>query len=177
MCQKKELRGRGLSEFSKSLSEFRRPRCFFPTHRQYEFYTAETGSYQVYEQERERIKNNCNFHEILQDEMKQGLGRRAGMDRENDKERIDDYSGIDFGYECDLHFFEPRETAAVVEEFLRQAAAKGLRKIRLVHGKGTSAKKREVYELLERHRLVAGFCNDGPNWGATIITLKLIDDR
>jgi len=32
MRQKKELRGRGLSEFSKHLSEFRRPRSFFLTH-------------------------------------------------------------------------------------------------------------------------------------------------
>ena len=95
------------------------------------------------------------------------------MDRDAGKDSAYDYSEIDFGYECDLHFFEPRETAAVVEEFIRQAAAKGLKKIRLVHGKGTSAKKREVYEILERHRLVVGFCNDGPNWGATIITLKL----
>jgi DNA-nicking Smr family endonuclease len=95
------------------------------------------------------------------------------MDRDDDGERMDDYSDIDFGYECDLHFFEPRETAAVVNEFIRQAAAKGMKKIRLVHGKGSSVKKREVHEILQSHRLVAGFSNDGPNWGATIITLKL----
>ncbi len=83
-----------------------------------------------------------------------------------------DYSDIDFGYECDLHFFEPRETDDVVREFIRQAAIKGLKKIRLVHGKGISAKKRRVYEILERHPDVAGYCNDGPNWGATIITLR-----
>jgi len=83
-----------------------------------------------------------------------------------------DYSDIDFGYECDLHFFEPQETDDVVREFIRQAAAKGLKKIRLVHGKGISAKKRRVYELLEGHPDVAEFRNDGPNWGATIITLR-----
>ena len=83
-----------------------------------------------------------------------------------------DYSGIEFGYECDLHFFEPRETDDVVREFIRQAKAKGLMRIRLVHGKGISAKKRRVYELLQGHPDVAGFRNDGANWGATIITLK-----
>ena len=83
------------------------------------------------------------------------------------------YSDIDFGYECDLHFFEPRETDDVVREFIRQAAAKGLKKIRLVHGKGISAKKRRVYELLQSHPDVAEFRNDGGNWGATIITLKM----
>jgi DNA-nicking Smr family endonuclease len=99
------------------------------------------------------------------------------MDWDENKDCIDDYSGIDFGYECDLHFFEPRETAAVVNEFIRQAAAKGLKKIRLVHGKGMSAKKREVYDILQHHPDVAGFYNDGPNWGATIITLKLMQNK
>jgi DNA-nicking Smr family endonuclease len=99
------------------------------------------------------------------------------MDRNENKDLMDDYSGIDFGYECDLHFFEPRETAAVVNEFIRQAAAKDFKKIRLVHGKGKSAKKREAYEILRHHPGVAGFCNDGPNWGATIITLKQMQNK
>lgn len=94
------------------------------------------------------------------------------MRNDDHSEPARDYRDIDFGYECDLHFFEPRETAAVIEEFLRQAAAKGLRKIRLVHGKGVSAKKREAYAILQRHPGVLRFENDGPNWGATIITLK-----
>lgn len=84
----------------------------------------------------------------------------------------DDYGGIDFGSECDLHFFGPRETRMVVNEFLRQAVAHGLRTVRLVHGKGLSAKKREVYDILAGHPDVEKFGNDGPNWGATIITLK-----
>jgi DNA-nicking Smr family endonuclease len=50
--------------------------------------------------------------------------------------------------------------------------AKGRKKIRLVHGKGISAKKRRVYELLRNHPDVAEFRNDGANWGATIITLR-----
>jgi DNA-nicking Smr family endonuclease len=83
-----------------------------------------------------------------------------------------DYRDIDFGYECDLHFFEPRETAAVIGEFVRQAVEKGLGTIRLVHGKGASAKKREAYGILERHPDVLGFRNDGANWGATVITLR-----
>lgn len=88
------------------------------------------------------------------------------------KDETDDYSRIDFGRECDLHFFEPRETRMVVNEFLRQAVASGFRTVRLVHGKGLSAKKREVYEILSGHPDVLKYGNDGPNWGATIITLK-----
>ncbi len=99
------------------------------------------------------------------------------VSRENDGESADDYRRIDFGYECDLHFFEPGETAAVVNEFIRQGVAKGLKSIRLVHGKGMSAKKREVRELLRKHPDVAGFGNDGPNWGATIVTLNAMSGR
>ncbi len=85
-----------------------------------------------------------------------------------------DYAWIDFGVECDLHFFGPGETAAVIHEFIRQAVKKGIPRLRLVHGKGKSAKKREACEILESHPDVAGFRDDGPNWGATIITIAAI---
>ena len=87
------------------------------------------------------------------------------------KEGAGPYADIDFGYECDLHFFEPRETDAVIAEFLRQAVEKGLTTVRLVHGKGKSAKKRRAYEILSSHPCVLAFGNDGANWGATLITL------
>jgi len=83
-----------------------------------------------------------------------------------------DYSHIDFGYECDLHFFEPFETREVVNEFIRQAKAKGISTIRLVHGKGRSVKKRNVYDILSAHPDVLYYKNDGSNWGAAIIVLK-----
>lgn len=63
------------------------------------------------------------------------------MDERDENGGAGEYADIDFGYECDLHFFEPRETAAVVREFIRQATQKGLSTVRLVHGKGKSAKK------------------------------------
>lgn len=94
------------------------------------------------------------------------------MGKKGDIEQLRDYSDIDFGYECDLHFFGPRETAAVVNEFIRQAVASGRSTIRLVHGKGISAKKREAYEILGKHPAVKGFRNDGANWGATLITIR-----
>ncbi len=83
-----------------------------------------------------------------------------------------DYHLIDFGYECDLHFFAPSETRAVVNAFIKQAVERGLAEIRLVHGKGISAKKREIYGILSNHPDVLIFGNDGPNWGATLIKIK-----
>jgi DNA-nicking Smr family endonuclease len=88
-----------------------------------------------------------------------------------ESERLD-CSHIDFGYECDLHFFEPFETEEVVNEFIRQAKTNRLSTIRLVHGKGRSVKKRHVYDILSKHPDVLYYRNDGSNWGATIIGLK-----
>jgi DNA-nicking Smr family endonuclease len=89
-----------------------------------------------------------------------------------DNSKENQYSQIDFGYECDLHFFGPEETAAVIKEFIKQAVDRGLQEIRLVHGKGTSVKKREAYALLSQHPDVRFYGNDGSNWGATIILIK-----
>ena len=79
---------------------------------------------------------------------------------------------IDFGSEVDLHHFHPRDTEIVVTEFLRQAVEKGYEKVRIVHGKGRSQKKKHVYKILENHPLVAGFGDEGANWGATLVSLE-----
>jgi DNA-nicking Smr family endonuclease len=93
-------------------------------------------------------------------------------ERQQDLEKPE-YSQIDFGHECDLHFFDPSETASVVNEFIRQAVSKGLSHIRLIHGKGRSVKRREVYEIVSKHPDVVYFGKDGPNWGAILIKVKL----
>ena len=87
-----------------------------------------------------------------------------------------DYSDIQFGYECDLHHFHPGDTKVVVNEFIRQAIRDGRERIRLVHGKGKSVKKRTAYSILEEHPDVHSFVDEGHNWGATIITLKVTPD-
>ncbi|HPN12434.1 MAG TPA: Smr/MutS family protein, partial [Spirochaetota bacterium] len=78
------------------------------------------------------------------------------MDERDENGGAGEYADIDFGYECDLHFFEPRETAAVVREFIRQATQKGLSTVRLVHGKGKSAKKRDAVVAGHHRDPVAG---------------------
>ena len=79
---------------------------------------------------------------------------------------------IDFGNELDLHHFHPKDTKIVVEEFIRQAVAKRLEVIRIIHGRGRSVKKREIYKYLENHKNVMTFKDDGSNWGSTVIRLK-----
>lgn len=79
---------------------------------------------------------------------------------------------IDFGEECDLHHFHPGDREMVVKEFIRQASEKGLRRIRIVHGKGKSVAKEQILGLLGNDPRVEGFGDDGPNWGATVVILK-----
>lgn len=72
--------------------------------------------------------------------------------------------------ELDLHTFAPREVADVVEEFVRWSAEQGLRRVRIIHGKGTGTLRRIVHAALARHGCVIahGLCDErSGGWGAT----------
>lgn len=84
---------------------------------------------------------------------------------------------IDFGDECDLHHFHPRDRDTVVKEFIRQAWSKGLRRLRIVHGKGRSVAKARLVILLGNDPRVERFADDGVNWGATVVFLKNREDN
>src|SRR4051794_25620567 len=75
----------------------------------------------------------------------------------------------------DLHSFRPPEVADVVREYLDAAYARGLRALRIVHGKGTGTQRRTVRTLLERDPRVEAF-GDAPleagGWGATWVRLR-----
>lgn len=77
--------------------------------------------------------------------------------------------------ELDLHTFAPRDVAALVADYLDEAAAAGFAEVRIVHGKGVGVLRRIVHGALERHPRVAGFrLAEAPRggWGATIVALK-----
>ncbi len=79
---------------------------------------------------------------------------------------------IPIGHELDLHSFQPREVASVVEEFVREAAAAGLRQVRIVHGRGRGVQRGMVQAALERHPQVRSFWDDpGAHLGATCAEL------
>jgi DNA-nicking Smr family endonuclease len=75
----------------------------------------------------------------------------------------------------DLHTFAPRDVRSVVDEYLRQAALRGFREVRLIHGKGRGVQRAVVRSLLAGHPAVARFF-DGPpergGWGATVVVLR-----
>jgi DNA-nicking Smr family endonuclease len=75
----------------------------------------------------------------------------------------------------DLHGFQPRDIPSVVEEYIRAAAEKGLREVRLIHGRGTGFQRQRVREVLATLPNVARFA-DAPatrgGWGATLVWLE-----
>lgn len=80
--------------------------------------------------------------------------------------------------ELDLHTFRPEETASLVEEYLAESRKVGLRRVRVVHGKGTGALRETVHACLRRSAHVVGFAlgdETSGGWGATVVTLKAGD--
>jgi DNA-nicking Smr family endonuclease len=77
----------------------------------------------------------------------------------------------------DLHSFLPREVPSVVRAYLDAAHEKGLRRVRIIHGRGKGVQRRTVRTLLERDPRVTAF-GDAPQeaggWGAT--WLEMSDD-
>ena len=75
----------------------------------------------------------------------------------------------------DLHSVPPKEVAAVVEEYLREAHRLGFRALRIIHGRGIGVQREIVRGILERTEFVEAF-RDAPaeagGWGATIVNLK-----
>lgn len=87
---------------------------------------------------------------------------------------------VPIGPELDLHTFRPADVALVVEAYIEEAQAAGLRRVRLVHGKGRGHLRRTVHKSLERHPLVESFSQAGElegSWGATIAFIAAADSK
>lgn len=75
----------------------------------------------------------------------------------------------------DLHTYNPKQVAPVVREYIEACRAKGVRELRIIHGKGIGNLRRTVHALLDKHEAVEGYRlggHGGGSWGATIVTLK-----
>jgi len=77
----------------------------------------------------------------------------------------------------DLHTFNPRDIKSVVEEYVNAAWERGLREVRLIHGRGRGVQRGIVQQALERHPLVIEFW-DAPesHLGATVVRLRGSND-
>ena len=74
----------------------------------------------------------------------------------------------------DLHPFRPQDVKEILLEYLAECERRGIREIRLIHGKGIGQLRRTVHHLLERHPRVATFTLASELYGghgATIVHL------
>ena len=79
----------------------------------------------------------------------------------------------------DLHAFHPRDVKSLVPEYLRACRAKGIRQVRIIHGKGTGALRQTVHAVLGRIPEVTDFRlagEGGGGWGATLVWLADADE-
>ena len=77
--------------------------------------------------------------------------------------------------EIDLHAFAPRDVVSVVAEYLDECGRRGIRAVRLVHGRGKGVQRAEIRRLLANREDVASFTDDAPGqggWGATIVRMR-----
>jgi hypothetical protein len=77
--------------------------------------------------------------------------------------------------ELDLHNYSPKEVAPLVREYIDVCHRRGIRDLRIVHGKGKGVLRRTVHGLLADHALVEHYRLGGHregSWGATIVRLR-----
>jgi DNA-nicking Smr family endonuclease len=75
----------------------------------------------------------------------------------------------------DLHGFFPEQIPQMIRDFIENAHTIGLRRLRIVHGKGKSRLKWEVHQVLKAEPCVESFGDAPPDtggWGATVVLLK-----
>jgi dsDNA-specific endonuclease/ATPase MutS2 len=75
----------------------------------------------------------------------------------------------------DLHSFRPQEVPDLVRDYLQAAYTKGLRRLRIIHGRGRGVQRQTVRKILQRDPKVVAF-GDAPleagGWGATWVELE-----
>ncbi|MGZ0656694.1 Smr/MutS family protein [Coraliomargarita sp. W4R72] len=74
----------------------------------------------------------------------------------------------------DLHTFRPSDVGELVPDYIGLCLEKGIRRIRIIHGKGIGTLRETVHALLKRDPRVQDFHLASPAegaWGATIAFL------
>lgn len=77
--------------------------------------------------------------------------------------------------ELDLHSFAPGEIPSLVEEYVSACQERGIRLVRLVHGRGKGVQRAAVRRVLARLDAVESFGDAAPGsggWGATVAVLR-----
>ncbi|MCX6945410.1 MAG: Smr/MutS family protein [Opitutales bacterium] len=77
--------------------------------------------------------------------------------------------------ELDLHTFNPRDVDELIPAYLEACAARHLREIRIIHGKGTGRLRLKVHTLLRHSPWVRTYRLGDErtgSWGATLVALR-----
>ena len=86
---------------------------------------------------------------------------------------------VEFNDVIDLHSIPPRQVRPVVEEYIEEARSRGVRWVRIIHGKGIGVQRDVVRSILARSPFVVDF-RDAPaeagGRGATAVTLDVTDN-
>lgn len=75
----------------------------------------------------------------------------------------------------DLHTIPPKQVKAVVQEYLREAHAKGFAAVRIIHGKGIGVQREIVRSVLERTDFVLDWTDAPPDAGGSGATIVKLD--
>jgi len=97
--------------------------------------------------------------------------RTDSTDRTDDPTDLDQPIELPITDVLDLHSFRPPEVPDVVRDYLDAAYEKGLRDLRIIHGKGIGVQRQTVRTLLERDPRVEAF-GDAESWGATWVRMR-----
>ncbi len=100
------------------------------------------------------------------------------MSDDIDDEAIPEFFEIPIEETLDLHRFRPAEIADVVEAYVEAASEKGIRELRIIHGRGKGVQRHRVHRVLARHPRVERFAEapaDRGGWGATLAWLLPLD--
>ena len=105
----------------------------------------------------------------------------SGDEHESEDEEFPiDAVSIPLTGELDLHPFSPRDIPSVVEEYVRACHERGVRHLRLAHGRGRGVQRAAVRRVLASLPEVLSYDDAPPGaggWGATVVELRLADER
>lgn len=92
----------------------------------------------------------------------------------NEEDEEDEDAVYEIGDELDLHTFRPKDVKSLVPDYIDECVARGIPRVRIIHGKGKGVQRRIVHSALERHPNVESFALGEPGnggWGATLAVL------
>jgi dsDNA-specific endonuclease/ATPase MutS2 len=105
------------------------------------------------------------------------VSRHPSIEEDDPDEALDtEPVVIGFRDVINLHSIPPSQVRAVVEDYIDEAHRRGVRWVRIIHGKGIGVQREMVRSILSRTDSVADY-RDAPEeaggWGATLVTLRV----